>query len=417
MPRILFVLCTLALLWACTVAKTNLNDTKNPKNARIANTEFKYEPIRSKFLLKGADSIRVYNYFMDPGIETASEFISKYGLAYAFILDYSAKDKSETRVLNIDEENVSVKNGQINFYFDLKKPKTELISIVLKIELNARNGAVKSLNEITVRLNSIRTSDNYALFDGDFVVLKNYAALSDTLMLKSLSGESRTFNMVQYVHDFDYAMSPVVVGQRISPKPLYVDSIIPVATNQKFVIGRKVLCSFIKDTTDRTGISLLTVDERFPKYTKPEDLVKPLAYISTNQEYRGLSMSADAKKALDQYWLSLHNGNQITAKRSIKQLYQKVNEANQLFTGYKEGWKTDKGMIYIVMGYPDVVRFTKDKEIWAYTHQAKFSEVNFTFSKRPNQFIEDHYELNRFADFQQVWFPAVDAIRTGANLQ
>ena len=72
-------------------------------------------------------------------------------------------------------------------------------------------------------------------------------------------------------------------------------------------------------------------------------------------------------------------------------------------------------MVFIVMGRPDNIRFLKDKEVWVYTRNAKFSEINFTFTKRPNQFTEDHYELSRFAEFQPIWFPAVEQWRSGEN--
>jgi GWxTD domain len=73
-------------------------------------------------------------------------------------------------------------------------------------------------------------------------------------------------------------------------------------------------------------------------------------------------------------------------------------------------------MVFIVMGLPDNVRYLKDKEVWVYTKNNKFSEINFTFTKRPNQFIEDHFELSRFSEFQPIWFPAVESLRIGENL-
>jgi GWxTD domain-containing protein len=411
-------LCT-CIVWgmfACAVSKTNLNDGKQNKTAKPVNTEYKMLPLKSKFLLKG-DSLRIYNMFVDHAIETPSQFATKYNTLYSFILDYNAKDKSDPHRVYIDEKQVSVENGNVNFYFDLKKPKTDNISIYLKIDINEKIGSKKITNELALRLNSNRTADNFGLFKGDFLVTQNFVKETDSLEIRSLLNDKSDFKIVEYIHDFDYAVSPVVVNQRNAPKPLYVDTLLNMQTNTKFVVGRKVMCYFIKDTTDRSGICVLSVDSRYPKYTQATDLIKPLAYISTNHEYNGLRMTDNAKRALDQYWLSLHNGNHITAKRTIKELYNRVSEANMLFTGYKEGWKTDKGMIYMVMGNPDLIRHTRDKEIWIYTKYAKYSEVNFTFSKRSNQFIEDHFELNRFTDFQQVWFPAVESIRNGSSLQ
>ncbi len=53
-----------------------------------------------------------------------------------------------------------------------------------------------------------------------------------------------------------------------------------------------------------------------------------------------------------------------------------------LFTSYKEGWKTDKGMIFIVLGPPDKVQRSKDREVWTYDQRGNAQNVNFTFNRR-----------------------------------
>jgi hypothetical protein len=102
------------------------------------------------------------------------------------------------------------------------------------------------------------------------------------------------------------------------------------------------------------------------------------------------------------------------AKRTISVFYNRVEEANRLFTSYKEGWKTDKGMIFIIMGPPDRVQRSKDREVWVFSQRANFSEINFTFNRRPNQFVDDYYELQRYVEYQPIWYPMVEAWRTGA---
>ncbi|MFA7473774.1 MAG: GWxTD domain-containing protein, partial [Spirosomataceae bacterium] len=121
----------------------------------------------------------------------------------------------------------------------------------------------------------------------------------------------------------------------------------------------------------------------------------------------------DPKKALDRYWLSLMNGHQDLAKSVIRSFYTRVEEANRLFTTYKEGWKTDKGMIYIILGNPDKVQRSKDREVWVYNQRGNANNINFTFNKRPNQFVDNHYELVRYVEYQPIWYPIVEAWRTG----
>jgi GWxTD domain-containing protein len=157
---------------------------------------------------------------------------------------------------------------------------------------------------------------------------------------------------------------------------------------------------------------MVVTDKRFPRLTRPEKLARPLIYMSTNAEATDLVTSKEPKRTLDNYWLNIMQGNQATAKRTIKAFYQRVEQANKLFTTYKEGWKTDKGMVYIIMGDPVKITRSKDKEVWTYS-PPQVSEINFTFTKRSNQFADDHYELQRYAEYQSIWFPTVERWRNG----
>ncbi|MCH7783138.1 GWxTD domain-containing protein [candidate division KSB1 bacterium] len=61
--------------------------------------------------------------------------------------------------------------------------------------------------------------------------------------------------------------------------------------------------------------------------------------------------------------------------------YRRVRFANEEFTQYKDGWKTDRGMIYILFGppnqvfYSDFSSFEKATQQWVYYTNGVF----FTF--------------------------------------
>ncbi|OZI08791.1 hypothetical protein BWI93_07580 [Siphonobacter sp. BAB-5385] len=229
----------------------------------------------------------------------------------------------------------------------------------------------------------------------------------------ALQRPDTTFRFFHYGFEFDAALPPMAT-LRPQPKQLYVDSSAQVTTRRPFTIQHEGLHYFVRDTTESFGIGLMGVPDRFPRYTYPQQLARPLVYMSTNQEINDLRNGGEAKRSLDRYWLSMSNGNQQTAKRTISSFYRRVERANDLFTSYKEGWKTDRGMVYIIMGPPTRVNRSKDREVWVYTKRnSQFSEINFTFNKRNNQFVEDHYELSRFVEFQPIWYPAVEAWRNG----
>jgi hypothetical protein len=105
-------------------------------------------------------------------------------------------------------------------------------------------------------------------------------------------------------------------------------------------------------------------------------------------------------------------GNAENAKRIIKLYYQRVEYANRAYTTYKEGWKTDMGMVYIAFGAPQVT--TKgNQQLWTYYMDGGNTKVTFAFVQKANQFSEKHYELIRKSEYGAIWYEAVEKWRLG----
>ena len=105
--------------------------------------------------------------------------------------------------------------------------------------------------------------------------------------------------------------------------------------------------------------------------------------------------------------------NTAIAKSTIKRYYRRVKEANAMFTGYKEGWKTDMGMIYIVFGPPDEVFKKSSQEVWRYTKLPGLPTVSFTFAQIDNIFVQQHYALVRNPNYKAAWIRKVSDWRRG----
>ena len=129
-------------------------------------------------------------------------------------------------------------------------------------------------------------------------------------------------------------------------------------------------------------------------------------------ESRELVTSEEKKRAFDEFWIGMTNS-AGKAKSIIREYYQQVEEANHLFTGYKEGWKTDMGMIYIILGPPDIIYNNGFIEEWYYDKREQLPGINFSFTRIKNLFSRDHYVLLRKEQYKNYWFQAIDAWRKG----
>ncbi len=169
---------------------------------------------------------------------------------------------------------------------------------------------------------------------------------------------------------------------------------------------------FQTDSTASTGLLLRTVHEAFPKVKDWSEMVDMVTYISTKKEHETLLLAQDKKKALDAYWLNLTRNEEV-AKDLIRNYFKMIEFANILFTDYKEGWKTDRGMVYIVMGPPQEVNFFEDREVWSYAGIDDTSKIRFTFTRVKTILSPHFYTLNRSRAYQPIWFKNISQWRSG----
>jgi GWxTD domain-containing protein len=411
------------LLFSCktTERKPQANAKKQPtEKAATVSSAVYVDAIASRFLNKDSTTLTVFMRvdMRKPNGDAIKlkELTERFTLNYVVYPDFASRERLAYANIMLNEQSVvQTTANQFIVRFDVKKPANITTGILLS-EIAEIGTGKKSQDQLNLRFKAVKLSDRFTLFNstGTAPLMRNYVNVNDTVMLADLNKTQKKLYLYYYNHSFDAAVSPMNLSSRAAAKNLIVDTTMVVTVGSQMTFKNEGLYFMLEDTTDSYGIGIVVVGKRFPKLTRPEELAPPVMYVSQNQEIAELTNTKQTKKALDRYWLSLSNGNADAARHNIQMYYDRVEEANRLFTSYKEGWKTDKGMIYVVMGAPDRVTRGKDREVWVYSQRANFSEVNFTFNRRQNQFVEDHYELQRYVEYQPIWYPMVEAWRSGA---
>ncbi len=407
----IFLFLTALVLLSCSRTPSTRNDQANNTYNNEAPFTLESKALDYDTTVRVFVNVELKRAYDEP---TVQKFLTNYAFAFTLQPDYNSRDAILNRNIVLTEELVQKTNSNMfSLFFDVPKYNIPYAVLVLQVT-DVRTGQ-KILHDLLVKFTPERFSDVYAVFNknGQFPQMKNYFSQQDTLQIANLKGTRRPISVYRYKHQFDPALSPMATSGKNVSKTLEIDTTFTLPSSTMFVLGEPGLYYFREDTNAVNGIGIMVVDHRFPRMTRPEELVKPLIYISTNNEIKELSNTNAPKRTLDTYWLRLANNNEAKARRTIRAYYRRVAQANQLFTTYKEGWKTDMGMVYIIFGKPNKVVRTKDKEVWTFTQNANFSEINFTFVRRPNQFVEDHYELVRYVEYEPIWYPTVEEWRTG----
>ncbi len=238
----------------------------------------------------------------------------------------------------------------------------------------------------------------------------SYVHTGDTLVIES--EQTQRLFLYKLNAEFWASAPPMVNATLANNAGMQVDSLLQLQTNQPFILEQSALYFAQTDTSSQLGFGIKVVPADYPKFQKITHVVEPMLYISTQSETKTLRGVREPKPELDKFWLTL-GGSPDNARKVIKRYFQRVSYANALFTGYKQGWKTDRGIIYIVFGKPDRVLTTTDQLQWIYGSPSSQQGVVFTFEKKDNQFSGSHYELIRDNRYKTPWKNTIELWRSG----
>jgi GWxTD domain-containing protein len=171
------------------------------------------------------------------------------------------------------------------------------------------------------------------------------------------------------------------------------------------------------------GFTFINLGTTYPNLTSPEVMIWPLAYLISEDELNNLRNSTRPKLALDEFWIKC-GGNIEKARELIRIYYTRVYYSNQYFTSYTEGWRTDRGMIYIIYGPPDKVYKSTEGESWGYRkpiiksswgtrYRIKDEYLFFNFKKKSNIFTDNEYYLSRSETLITLWEQAIASWKKG----
>jgi GWxTD domain-containing protein len=209
-----------------------------------------------------------------------------------------------------------------------------------------------------------------------------------------------------YAERFPAASPPFAEKEKRVDPIMEVDSTFTIRSGQPLKFTREGLYFVQSDTNAARGIAFRVTSNSYPKMTKIEDLSSSLVFISTVEEANQLGAAGGDKAKFDKVVLEITR-DKDRAKSLIRNYFRRVELANVYFTSYKEGWKTDRGMMYLIFGLPEEVNRNGQYEVWTY----KSINAKFTFVRTGSVFDPDYYVLERNKRFSETWYYTIDMWR------
>lgn len=219
--------------------------------------------------------------------------------------------------------------------------------------------------------------------------------------------------IVKYYKD-QFPLPRPPVTNLLSVRPKFIpDSIFAftVSDTTNFIFPMEGTYHIQVDPKQEYGLSLHNFGTDFPRVTNVNEMIGPLAYLTSAMEFNDLTAKSNKKLAVDNFWLE-STGDADRARELIRIYYNRVFFANYFFSSYKEGWKTDRGMIYIIYGPPNRLKKNALTETWTYYRKRSHEPLNFTFTKLDNAYSSNDFQLERnFVN--AMWTQAVRDWRSG----
>jgi GWxTD domain-containing protein len=302
-------------------------------------------------------------------------------------------------------------------YGDRNGDVLEIRPRILATHSNQQIGQLTFANEIKPWLLIANVTNNKSMnsrlffkqVDANYPVNGFITTKNGTLLMPFVSEETElTLPPQSYVFRYPQrfsAASPPFAGKDTKTSPsLTADSIFQSGSGPLHLPPGLYLVQ--KDSSAAQGFSFLVTESAYPRLTRLDDLTDPLIFICTKEEFDQLRKAEGDKTQFDKVILDITNDKE-RAKNFMRNYFRRVELANRYFTSYKEGWKTDRGMIYLIFGLPSEVNFNGHQEVWTY----KNHRVRFTFVKSGSVYDPDNYVLLREKHFGEPWYNTIDLWR------
>jgi GWxTD domain-containing protein len=185
----------------------------------------------------------------------------------------------------------------------------------------------------------------------------------------------------------------------------YSDSVI-------FSLPEKGMYHFRIDSSADEGVSIHNFGSDYPQVKTEESLYEPLFYIATLTEYRKMAREPNLKRAVDDFWLKRSNS-MDRSRELIRVYYSRVLYSNLFFGADREGWKTDRGMVFILFGPPDRMRDSGAEQRWYYISRRQGKVIEFVFERKPSAFSNNDLIWKKSIESMQYWNAALSSWRSG----
>ena len=253
----------------------------------------------------------------------------------------------------------------------------------------------------------ISSPENFKITDTDDQILwHSWIEKKQSVKIHYRYPVTEIMQMSYFEPKFSTAKPPFVDDMLKAPKVFETyDVTLKEGKSDVIILPREGVYLLKKDKAHTQGLFKTQFYENYPSIDNPAQKVFALRYLNTKKEFYTMLQDEPAH-TLQEFWF-FDGRSQEKSQEMMSTYYSRVQRANELFTSYKEGWKTDRGMIFIIYGPPDHIYNEADSEVWEYGDDADYNDLSFEFNIQQTILNSQDYILIRDKSYKDSWFHLV----------
>ncbi len=417
--KLIYSLIILLFLSVCSLGRQNTRLSKQ-KGLEQYNLASIYDPGYSRLnpesFVYHSNANESIVFFLQSTHELRAELSDERIEEYLYSIEYFLRDKNTYEIVDSSKITYELKKpGSPEYFysfFTINTPDNNDYYLIINFHCILSNNKKRQLIEIDKK--SIFKSQNFyvEILDPESQPVFNNFVVSDyKYRIISERIGNKPINVMFYEFDDMIASAPYAVNPR--PRPITeADSVFIYKLGDTISFDKRGTYFFQASKSYNTGLVLINDGPFFPKVKTVNQMLEPIQYLSTAKEYNRIKESENLKSAIDDFWFS-KSENLRTAKEQIRVFYNRVQLANIYFSDHRQGFKTDRGMIYIILGAPNIVTRTANTEEWFYGAKPERTAIHFVFKRSTNPIGDYIFELERQSEMQTFWNQAITTWRAG----
>lgn len=345
--------------------------------------------------------------------DTSSAFYADVKIHFNLLPEAGSKKLLDSSSFNLidrsETESIHPKSLRTKFLVKIKTGS----NCFVELEALDRNKKTKYESNLDILKEKQLSQQNFLASVNDTLSFKNYFAGGQTVLVKFRSPVLRQIRIDCFFREFGAAPPPFSVKppdeNKYRPDSSYT---MDLSTNQFVLKMPQHGFYHVKSSEGEALLNLFTFSTTYPSLGNSDEMINSTRYIMERTEYENCKEAPEQKTAIDNFWLTIGGSNE-RARELLKRYYGRVAEANRAFTSYAQGWKSDRGMIFIVFGPPTNIYKSKKDEIWVYGNEANPAALRFVFNKTQNPYSSNDFVLERSQFYKDAWYSAVEYWRQG----